>query len=73
MKRKPVTSSNIKTVGYDNKNQVLEVEFNSGKIYHYYTVPESVYNEMMAAESIGKFHVSRIKGVYNYQEGSFQA
>jgi len=35
MKRKTVKSSNIKSVGYDIRNKILEIEFNNGAVYHY--------------------------------------
>lgn len=66
MKRSPVSSSNIKTIGYKKADKVLEVEFNSGRIYHYFEVPESVYNGLISAESIGKYHVENIKNKYSY-------
>lgn len=66
MKRIPVTSSNIAQVGYDPETQTLEVEFHSGAVYQYFDVPQSVYDALMNAESIGGFLNSQIKGVYRY-------
>jgi len=39
MKRQPVESSNLASVGYDAARQILEIEFNHGGIYQYYDVP----------------------------------
>lgn len=61
MERTPVKSSNVKAIGYDADNKVLEVEFHNGGLYQYKQVPKLVYNRLMTAESIGKAFVSSIK------------
>lgn len=33
MQRQPISSSNLKTVGYDADTQVLEIEFHHGGVY----------------------------------------
>ena len=35
MERKKVSSSKIRTVGYDARTQTLEVEFNNGSVMQY--------------------------------------
>jgi hypothetical protein len=66
MKRIPVTSSMITSIGYENG--ILEVEFiTNGSIYQYFGVPESVYNSLMAASSHGQYFDANIKkGGYSY-------
>jgi len=66
MNRIPVSSSNIAAVGYDPKTQTLEVEFNSGSIYQYFDVPQTIYAAVISAESVGKFFIAQIKGYYRY-------
>jgi len=39
MKRAPVASSSLRSLGYDAAQQVLEVEFASGALYRYEQVP----------------------------------
>ena len=63
MEREPVTSSNVISVGYDAALETLEVEFQNG-IYQYYNVPQPIHDEMMAADSIGKFMHAYIKPSY---------
>ncbi len=41
----PVSSSDIASIGYDGST--LHILFNSGGLYAYYNVPESVYNGLM--------------------------
>lgn len=65
MEREPVTSSTVVSVGYDSNTQTLEVEFKNG-VYQYYNVPQTIYEQMMMAESVGKFLNSYIKPAYPY-------
>lgn len=54
MIRTPVQSSNVVSVGYDDDNQVLEVEFKSG-LYRYMAVPRQVFEDFLLADSKGRF------------------
>jgi len=67
MERTPVSSSNLKSVGYDLASKTLEVEFNSGRIYQYFNVPESAYQGLMSAGSHGQYFHRFIKNSYDYQ------
>ena len=55
MERIDVSSSNVKSVGYDGESSTLEVEFNNGYLYHYTQVPSEIHNKFMSASSKGKF------------------
>jgi hypothetical protein len=66
MKRISVNSSNLASVGYDEKSQILEIEFNHGGVYQYFDVPELVHNGLMNASSHGKYFVVNIKDDYEY-------
>ncbi len=69
MQRKPVDSSNLASVGYDSDAKILEIEFNSGGIYQYFDVPESVYEGLMSASSHGTYFDQNIKnGGYSYSK-----
>jgi KTSC domain len=67
MRLKPVDSEMLEYVGYDGKQKILEVVFNSGERYQYFDVPASVYDELMSAESIGQYMHRHIIGHYDYQ------
>ena len=67
MRLKPVDSEMLEYVGYDGKQKILEVVFNSGERYQYFDVPASVYDELMGAESIGQYMHRHIIGHYEYQ------
>jgi len=66
MERQPVTSSNIRGIGYDPKSQTLEIEFHGTGIYQYFKVPQSVYNALMSASSLGSYFARHIKGRFRW-------
>jgi hypothetical protein len=68
MERTAVQSSNIASIGYDNQSETLEIEFLNGSIYQYFDVPERVYEELMGADSHGKYLAHIIKGNYRYSK-----
>lgn len=67
MDRQLVSSSNIRSVGYDPGARVLEIEFHSGGTYEYLEVPEAVYRALMSAESHGSFFHAHIRDKYRYR------
>ena len=71
MDRKKVSSSSIRSVGYDERNRVLEVEFSDGRITQYSCVSAEVHRRLMRAPSIvsyfrdnveESFAATRVKG-----------
>ena len=55
MKRVPVTSSGIVSVGYDAARFILEVEFRNGRVYQYAKVPAAAHRLLLRAPSIGEY------------------
>lgn len=56
-------------VGYDSRNNVLIVVFrDSGAEYHYYDVPEDVWESFYDSASLGKYFNREIKGNYEYEK-----
>ena len=68
MKRTPVNSSNLASIGYDPTSQILEIEFNSGTVYQYFAVPQSVYAALMSASSHGRYFYHNIRDSYHYHQ-----
>lgn len=66
MNRRPVSSSNLSSAGYDEASQTLEIEFNNGGIYQYFDVPRAVFDGLMSATSHGRFFHQHIRGVFRY-------
>lgn len=71
MKRHPVESSMIASVGYDRQERVLEVEFvNTGHVYEYYDVPYREYLNLMKDSSKGSYMRTFIIDQYGYRQVS---
>lgn len=68
MERQRVSSSNVRSIGYDEASSTLEVEFNSGGVYQYYGVPESVYATLMRASSKGSYLNNHVKDRYRCRQ-----
>jgi hypothetical protein len=66
MDRIRVVSSNIRSVGYEESSETLEIEFTSGTIYQYSDIPESEYEGLMNAASKGRYFNQNIKDCYRY-------
>ena len=64
MERVSVSSSDIRSIGYDPSEHILEIAFLSGGVYQYEGVPEYVYKELMNASSHGKYFAAHIKNVF---------
>lgn len=52
MERTPVSSSRMRSVGWENGT--LEIEFNDGSIYQYYNVSEQEYINFITSSSLGR-------------------
>lgn len=61
MERERVRSSNIRSVGYNPGDEILEVEFTNGGVYQYFSVSKQLYERFMAATSKGRFFSTYIR------------
>lgn len=66
MQRKAVDSTTMRSVGYQAKSRILEIEFDSGMVYQYVGVPAKVYAQLLRAESKGRYFNGEIRDVYPY-------
>ena len=64
MERKRVNSSKVRSVGYDEKRQTLEVELSDGQVYQYVKVYPEVYRQFMAAPNPSSFYDDKIAEEY---------
>lgn len=64
MERVYLSSTDLRSVVYDNEFNKLEIEFNSGGVYVYSGVPSTVYHDLISAPSHEKYFHARIKDVY---------
>lgn len=65
MHRQPVSSSNLKSIGYDASQAILEVEFHDSRVYQYFGVPPREYRALMVASSHGTYFNAYIRGKYH--------
>jgi hypothetical protein len=66
VRRQPVDSSSLASVGYDAATRTLEVEFRSGWIYRYHEVGADMFERLMKAESKGRFMNAYIRSAYRF-------
>jgi hypothetical protein len=64
MERKRVNSSKLRSVGYDENTQTLEIEFSNGQVYQYVKVYPEVYRRFMAAPNATAFYEDKIAEDY---------
>lgn len=63
-----VLSSNIRAIGYDAAESMMDVAFTSGDTYRYFNVPEHIYTTFLHASSHGQFMNDYIRYNYRYQK-----
>jgi hypothetical protein len=69
MERIRIKSSDLRSVGYDEPTQILEIEFHQGGIYQYFGVPKKIYDGLMKYESShGQYHTRYIKNRYRREK-----
>jgi hypothetical protein len=66
MQRASVTSSSIRSIGYDPVTAVLEIEFCEGHVYQYINVPHDIHQRLMMARSHGSFFTKAIRPAFRY-------
>ena len=61
-----VESSTIASVGYDLPARLLQLEFCSRAIYHYFGVPIGIHEALLEAPSKGSYFNRAIRGRFPY-------
>jgi len=67
MQRVLVDSTTLASAGHDVSSAVLELQFRSGAVYQYFSVPHGVYQSLLCAPSKGVYFNQNIRGRYPYQ------
>ncbi|MEO9276798.1 MAG: KTSC domain-containing protein [Nitrososphaera sp.] len=69
MYRIRVKSNDLKSVGYDESMQTLEIEFHHGGTYQYFGVPKKIYDGLMKSIlTHGQYHTRYIKNRYRREK-----
>lgn len=66
MSKYPINATNLLAVGYDEVNQVLEIEFRLNVIHHYFEVPLDEFVAFMKADNIEEFYFDFIQCKYHF-------
>jgi hypothetical protein len=61
IKRVPVESTALATVGYSKGLRALEIEFRNGAVYRYLEVSPSIYRDLMNAKSKARYYDDHIR------------
>lgn len=61
-----INSTNISRARWDASSLVMEIEFQNGRVYQYFDVPEAIFNGLCAAGSAGTYFNENIKGAFRY-------
>ena len=64
VRRTPVSSSNLVSVGYDAASETLEMEFHGARLYQYAGFPQHEYDAFMSASSLGSHFYHHIRDRY---------
>jgi hypothetical protein len=64
IRREPVQSTALASVGYSRRLHALEIEFRNGAIYRYLDVAPSVHHALMIAPSKARFYHENIRSKY---------
>lgn len=70
MERKTLHSSLLKSAGYDNGQQRLELEFADGSIRVFKAVPTEVFRRLIAAPNPASYYEDRIAEEYAWSRTS---
>lgn len=61
MTRKPISSSHLRSVGYEPNTRKMHIEFKNGAVYEYQGVPEQFHKTLTEADSTGSFFHENVK------------
>lgn len=69
MERTRVKSNTIRTVGYDEPTQILEIAFQQGGTYQYFGVSKKIYDSMIKPSTTPEEYYERfIKNRYRHEK-----
>lgn len=63
----PLESTNVSSAAYDPLTSELSIRFEWGGVYIYEDVPQSVFDDLLVADSPGGFLNAQVKGTYAYR------
>ena len=64
MERKKVSSSHVRTISYDAREQILEIEYFSGNVIQYSRVSSEIYRRLMVSTTMKSYIEDNIQDNY---------
>jgi len=61
-------SSSLAWAQYHPRQRWLDIEFRTGKLYCYFNVPIRYYQQLLAAQSKGRYFNSNIRNSFLYRD-----
>jgi hypothetical protein len=68
METQPINSTTIKSVTYNELDQICQINFLDGGVYWYFGVPQDIYDDFLKAKSKGQYLTQIIKPRYQVQK-----
>lgn len=68
MERAQLHSRSLAWALYHPRRRWLNIAFRTGKLYRYFNVPICYYQQLLAAESKGRYFNSTIRNRFPYQD-----
>ena len=63
----PLESKMFTSVAYDAEKRILYLRFQSGDIYRYFEFSNNDYQQLLSAESKGRYFLSNIRNCFRYE------
>jgi hypothetical protein len=63
----PLESTLLAWSAYDAGKHTLYLHFRSGEVYRYFEFPEMQYQDLLNAESHGRYFLSHIRNQFRYE------
>jgi hypothetical protein len=63
----PLESKMFTSVAYDAGKRILYLRFQSGDIYRYFEFSNNDYQQLLSAESKGRYFLSNIRNCFRYE------
>lgn len=70
MQRKPLSGGRLRSVGFDERNQLLEIEYTDHSVTVFKQVPPEVYRRLLASPNPAAYYDDRIADEYPREQGS---
>ena len=69
MEQVRVKSGTIRSIGYDESEQILEIQLHHGGIYRYFGVSKKIFDGLIKSESsYGQYYTRYIKNRYRHEK-----